>query len=91
MERLPCHLNPSQFASLKELYAHITRERGSLGAYSCLGKTLSYQEWDQLSDQFAAYLHHETALVPGTELLSSYRICCIFPLLCSVPSKQDWW
>ena len=80
MERLPPHLDPSQFASLKELYAHITRERGSLGAYSCLGKTLSYQEWDQLSDQFAAYLHHETALVPGDRIAIQLPNLLHFPV-----------
>ena len=80
MERLPSHLNPSQFASLKQLYAHITRERGSLGAYSCLGKTLSYQEWDQLSDQFAAYLHHETALVPGDRIAIQLPNLLHFPV-----------
>lgn len=35
MERLHCHLDPGQFASLDELHAHITREHGSLPAFSC--------------------------------------------------------
>ena len=33
MERFPCHLEPGRFVSLEERHAHITRKRGSLGAY----------------------------------------------------------
>ena len=55
MERLPSHLNPSQFASLKELYAHITRERGSLLQLS--SKDFVLPRVGSASDQFAAYLH----------------------------------
>ena len=57
----------------------ILRGSGQLGRLQLSGKTLSYQEWDQLSDQFAAYLHHETALVPGDRIAIQLPICFTFP------------
>ena len=78
MERLPPHLNSSQFASLKQLYAHITRERGT-GCLQLSGKTLSYRV-GSASDQFAAYLHHETALVPGDRIAIQLPNLLHFPV-----------
>ncbi len=80
MESLPSHLDPNQYSSLKDLYAHITLDRGKLGAYSSLGKTLSYQEWDRLSEHFAAYLHHETSLVPGDRIAIQLPNLLHFPI-----------
>ncbi|HSH47025.1 MAG TPA: AMP-binding protein [Halomonas sp.] len=37
-------------------------------AFSCMGRTLSYAELDQLSRDFAAWLQHETDLEPGDRI-----------------------
>ena len=56
--------------------------RGSAAAWvlTAVLERLVHQEWDQLSDQFAAYLHHETALVPGDRIAIQLPNLLHFPV-----------
>ena len=50
-----------------------------LDAYTCLGKTLSFQEVEVLSDAFASWLAHEAGVRPGA------RVAIMLPNLLQYP------
>ena len=80
MERLPAELDPGQYHSLAEVYSHIKTEHGDLEAFSCLGKTLTYADWDQLAENFAGYLHHVAGLRPGDRIAIQLPNLLQFPV-----------
>jgi long-chain acyl-CoA synthetase len=73
-------LNPKNYQSLLELFnesCHLYRDKP---AFSCLGHTLTFNDVDVMSRNFAAYLLHETNLKQGDRIaiqlpnLSQYPI-----------------
>lgn len=59
-------MNDSQ--TLLDLIEHSFSKYAEKPACTCLGKTLSYAELDQLSAAFAAYLQTHTSLQPGDRI-----------------------
>ena len=49
-------------------------------AYTCLGKTLTFKEIDQLSAAFASYLQHHTDLKPGDKIAIQLPSITQFPI-----------
>ncbi|WOT05903.1 AMP-binding protein [Shewanella youngdeokensis] len=58
-------LDLSRYASLNDLIELASARYGDKTAYSCLGKDTTFNEINQYSRQFAAYLQQKTNLVQG--------------------------
>ncbi|ODN42110.1 AMP-binding protein [Piscirickettsia litoralis] len=58
-------IDPSQYASLVQMYEEACQKYSDCPAFSCHFSALSYSKMHQLSTQFAAFLQQELKLVPG--------------------------
>ncbi|MFT2109997.1 AMP-binding protein [Marinomonas sp. 2405UD68-3] len=65
---IPEDLNPQNFQSVIDVFLHSCKEFKSLPAYTCMGKTITYEELDTLSSAFAAYLQNKTDLQVGDRI-----------------------
>lgn len=81
MEKLAEDLRPEQYRSLREVFAYISEQHGGRAGYTCLGKTLSYAEVDELASRFASYLINETELKPGDHLAIQLPNLLQFPVV----------
>ncbi len=57
-----------QHQSISELFAAVCNQYKDSPAFTCLGKTMTFKELDDLSRDFAAYLQHHTTLAPGDRI-----------------------
>ncbi|WP_257295674.1 AMP-binding protein [Endozoicomonas sp. YOMI1] len=57
-----------KFKNLGEVIEHAVHQYGERPAYTSMGKTVSFNEIDQLSTRFAAYLQNHTTLKPGDSI-----------------------
>ncbi len=57
------HIDSSQ--TLPDFIQLMLKNYAENDAFTCMGQTLSYQEIDVLSNQFASYLQNHTNLMPG--------------------------
>ncbi|MBX2858122.1 MAG: AMP-binding protein [Cellvibrionaceae bacterium] len=67
--------------TLQALVEHTFSRFKQNPAYTCLGHTLSYHDVDQLSLQFAKYLHHSLGLKPGDRLAVQLPNLLHFPVV----------
>ncbi|MEX0964984.1 MAG: AMP-binding protein [Pseudohongiellaceae bacterium] len=81
IERLGDDLRPEKYSSLIQLVEYFTAEHASLPAFTCLGKTLTYAEIDELSDRFAHYLISQTNLKPGDKIAIQLPNLLQFPIV----------
>lgn len=65
---IPDVLNPHNFQSVTEVLEKACRDFSDLPAFTSVGRTLTYQELDQKSDAFAAYLQNQTSLKAGDRI-----------------------
>ena len=65
LQAVPSTINPDSYESLVALFEAAFERYHSLPMYENLGKVLTYQEVNTLSQSFAAYLQHHTGLKPG--------------------------
>ncbi|MBU1296585.1 MAG: AMP-binding protein [Gammaproteobacteria bacterium] len=65
---LPASLNPHAYQSLNDVLALATKKFADRPAFTSVGRTLTYRELGEKSDAFAAYLQHETDLMPGDRI-----------------------
>lgn len=65
---LPADINPDDFSNLLSMYDHIIGKYADRPAFTSLGKTITYRDLDQLSDNFAAYIQNHTDLVAGDRI-----------------------
>lgn len=75
---VPHQLDGAQFESLNDLFAQSFSQYGSRLAFDCMGKKITYQELDELSWQFAAYLQSQG-------LKKGDRIALMMPNLLQYP------
>lgn len=61
-------IDTSDYPSLLEFYDDVINRYLDRPAYSCLGKTITYDELDKYANAFAAYIQHHTALKPGDKI-----------------------
>ena len=67
--------------TVQALVEHSFEHYKNNAAYTCLGHTLTYQELDTLSLQFAKYLHHKLGLKPGDRLAVQLPNLLHFPVV----------
>lgn len=80
IEPLAEDLRPEKYESINEVIKYMVNEHASLPAFSCLGRTLTYRELDELSSCFASYLQSETNLVVGDRIAIQLPNLLQFPV-----------
>ncbi|WP_028115194.1 long-chain-fatty-acid--CoA ligase FadD [Ferrimonas senticii] len=76
---VPAEINPDQFNSLVDLLERSIADYGDKPAFSNMGKSISYNELDQQSKAFAAYLQNDLKLAQGD------RVALMMPNLLQYP------
>ncbi|SMF27372.1 AMP-binding protein [Pseudobacteriovorax antillogorgiicola] len=56
---VPTEVAAPRFSNLPELIQATNRSHGQSPAFTCMGKTISFQELETMIDMFARYLQHE--------------------------------
>ena len=75
---IPANIDHTKFETLVDFLNDCFQKYGSLNAFECMGKVLTYAEVDTLSTQFGAYLHSR-GLQPGD------RIALMMPNMLQYP------
>jgi long-chain acyl-CoA synthetase len=65
---VPEEINPDEYASLQELVSDSCARFADTPAYTSMGKTITYAEYDRLSRQFAAWLQGTAKLQRGDRI-----------------------
>lgn len=65
---IPTEINPDNFKSLSDLLESCFAKYGEKIAYESMGKTLTFNEVDKLSAQFADFLQNHTSLEKGDRI-----------------------
>lgn len=77
---VPAEINAGEFASLADLFEKSVAKFAARTAYVNMGKSISYQELDELSRQFAGYLQGELGLAPGARVALMMPNCLQYPI-----------
>lgn len=80
IERLSADLRAEKFSKLSQVIDNFCSEHAQLPAFTCLGRTLSYSEVNELSDRFAYYLVTQTNLKPGDRIAIQLPNILQFPI-----------
>ena len=64
---VPSNINPDEYNSLIEMIEETFKKYPKLPAFTCMGKTLTFEEVDKMSEQFGAYLNSR-GLEPGDKI-----------------------
>jgi long-chain acyl-CoA synthetase len=75
----PAEINPDEYSSLVDMMHQCCREFGNAPAYTCMGKTISYNELEVLTRNFAAWLQNVAKVKRGD------RIALMMPNLLQYP------
>ncbi|ADZ92127.1 AMP-binding protein [Marinomonas mediterranea] len=65
---VPVSLNPQNFQTILEVLTSSCEKFKDLPAFSCMGRTLTYRELNEKSDQFAGYIQNHTDLQVGDRI-----------------------
>lgn len=65
---VPYTINPDAYASISALIEEGCRRFSDKPAYACMGKQITYEELDRLSQQFASFLQNDLGLQKGDKL-----------------------
>ncbi|MBE9398129.1 AMP-binding protein [Pontibacterium sp. N1Y112] len=65
---IPEAINPQGFKNVTDIAAWACSQYADKPAFTSLGRTLSFQELDELADAFAVYLQSNTNLEPGDRI-----------------------
>ncbi len=76
---VPVNIDTTQYATLVDFAKECFVKFGSNIAFECMGKTLTYKQLDQYSDQMAAYLHSR-GLCPGDRIALMMPNCLQYPI-----------
>jgi long-chain acyl-CoA synthetase len=77
---MPAEITRPPFDSLVDLLRNNTRQYGSLTAFENMGKSISYAELDQLSDDFGAFLQNDCKLKRGDRIAIQMPNLLQFPI-----------
>jgi len=66
--KVPHEINMHKYESLVALLEKSIKEYGNLPAFDCMGASITYNELDRLTQNFAAYLQHDLELRRGTRV-----------------------
>ncbi len=75
---VPAEISVDQYASLREVLEESCAKFGSRPAYSCMGRTITFTELDQLSTAFGAFLQ-------GRGLVKGARVALMMPNVLQYP------
>jgi long-chain acyl-CoA synthetase len=64
---IPANINPDEYATLIDLFEETFKKFAKYPAFTCMNKTMRFDELDKYSRQFAAYLHSR-GLEPGDKI-----------------------
>ncbi len=67
-EGISQQINPQQHKSLADFIEHCTNEYGPRTAFECMGASITFNELDQLSKDFAAFLQNDLRLKKGDRI-----------------------
>jgi long-chain acyl-CoA synthetase len=67
-EAVPRQIDPEEFSSAVDLFEESIEKYGDAIAYECMDKTISFNELDQLSANFASFLQHKLNLKKGDRI-----------------------
>lgn len=76
---VPFEIHTDGVESLGDLFESCVKKFGGLGAFSCMGTTVTFSEVDRDSKAFGSYLLHELKLVKGD------RVALMMPNLLQYP------
>lgn len=76
---IPRQISNLPWGNLSEFVDEYLKKHRMLPAYTCMGKTLTFEETDRLSGQFAAYLVTKCGMKPGD------RIALMMPNILQYP------
>ena len=62
---VPPRINPKEYTSIVQMLEQSFARYADRDSFRCMGKTLSFQEIDELSRAFAAYLQNDLGLLKG--------------------------
>src|SRR5437016_4161899 len=65
---VPAEIDLNEYKSLGDLFEKSVARFRDLPAYGCMGKTITYDELDRLSRNFAAYLQNHLNLPKGSRI-----------------------
>ncbi|PCF93654.1 AMP-binding protein [Vreelandella nigrificans] len=69
-----------QYDSVTDVFHSAVKRFKEKPAFTCMGKTLTFSDLDRLSADFAAWLQHETDLVPGDRIAIQLPNVLQFPV-----------
>ncbi|WP_339924971.1 AMP-binding protein [uncultured Cyclobacterium sp.] len=67
-EAVPKQIDPEQYNSAVDLFEESIKKYGDAIAYECMDKTISFNELDKLSANFASFLQNEFKLKKGDRI-----------------------
>jgi long-chain acyl-CoA synthetase len=76
---VPADIDPSEYASLVELFENSVRKFAAHPAFHCMGKTITYAELDRLSREFGAWLQAK-GLSKGARVAIMMPNCLQYPV-----------
>ena len=62
---VPAEIDADRYSSIKDIFSQACDKYRELAAFTCMGKTLSYGDLDDMTHAFAAYLQTVLKLVKG--------------------------
>ncbi|WP_194776961.1 AMP-binding protein [Pararhodonellum marinum] len=77
---VPKEVDVNAYSSVVDLFEESVKKYGKAIAYECMGKTMTFEELDRLSGDFAAYLQNELKLQPGSRVAIQMPNCLQYPV-----------
>ena len=78
-EGVPADINPDSYASINDVFDQACRKYSNLPGFTCMGKTLTYADLDELAMAFARYLQGTMKLAKGD------RVAVMMPNILQYP------
>jgi long-chain acyl-CoA synthetase len=79
-EGVESEVNVTAYSSVANLFEESVKKFGDSIAYECMGKSLTFNEVDKLSENFAAFLQNELKLKKGDKVAIQMPNCLQYPV-----------
>lgn len=79
-ENMKAVIDADSYETVLDLFDAKVKQFAEKPAFTCMGRTITYQELDKLSADFAAYLQNETDLKPGDRIALQIPNIVQFPI-----------
>jgi len=73
-------VNVTAYSSVVNLFEESVKKFGNAIAYECMGKTITFNEVDQLSKKFASYLQNDLNMKKGDRVAIQMPNCLQYPV-----------